>query len=53
MIRVRDYDMSRLRASALRRLVADGEPWSENEIAYMAEELNLSILETKEMLETL
>ncbi len=53
MIRVRDYDMSRLRASALRRLVADGGPWSESEIAYMAEELNLSIEETKAMLETL
>ncbi len=53
MIRVRDYDMSRLRASALRRLAADGGPWSESEIAYMAEELNLSIEETKAMLETL
>ena len=53
MIRVRDYDMSRLRASALRRLGADGGPWSESEIAYMAEELNLSIEETKAMLETL
>lgn len=53
MIRVRDYDMTRLRASALRRLTAGGGSWSDEEIAYMAEELNISVEETEEMLETL
>ncbi len=53
MIRVRDYDLGRLRASALRRLATGGGPWSDEEIAYMAEELNISVKETEEMLETL
>lgn len=53
MIRVRDYDLGRLRASALRRLAVDGGPWSVGEIAYMAEELKLSVEETEAMLDTL
>ncbi len=53
MIRVRDYDLGRLRASALRRLTAGGGPWSNEEIIYMAEELNISVEETETMLEQL
>ncbi len=40
MIRAREYDMKRLRLSALRRLAHGGGPFSPEEIAYMAEEIN-------------
>lgn len=51
LIRVRDYDMGRLRASALRRLTADGGPWTDQELTYMAEEIHCSVEEIKAMIE--
>jgi len=51
LIRVRDYDMGRLRASALRRLTADGGPWTDQELTYMAEEIHCSVEEIKSMIE--
>ena len=51
MIRVRDYDMKRLRLSALRRLAGEGGPFSPEELAYMADEINLDVEATSALLE--
>lgn len=50
MIRARDYDMKRLRLSALRRLAQGGGPFSPEELAYMAEEINLDKEATEALL---
>ncbi|HHX30759.1 MAG TPA: PLP-dependent lyase/thiolase [Clostridiaceae bacterium] len=52
-IRVRDYDMKKLRLSALRRLAAGGGPFSQEAVAYMAAEVNLEEEETRSLLEDL
>lgn len=49
-IRVRDYDMKRLRLSALRRMAEGGGPFSPEEIRYMAAEIKLSEEETRDLL---
>ncbi len=51
MIRVRDYDMKRLRLSALRRLSGEGGPFSPEELAYMADEINLDLEATSALLQ--
>ncbi len=51
MIRMRDYDMKRLRLSALRRLSQDGESPTDQDIAYMASEINQDIEATKALLQ--
>lgn len=53
MIRMRDYDMKRLRLSALRRLTESGGKWTDDEIAYMAAEINQDIEATKSLLQEL
>lgn len=53
MIRARDYDMKRLRLSALRRLAQGGGPFSPEELAYMAEEINLDKEATEALLSEL
>ncbi|NLB27644.1 MAG: PLP-dependent lyase/thiolase [Clostridiaceae bacterium] len=53
MIRVRDYDMGRLRLSALRRMAEGRDQWSGEEILYMAAEINLGAKETEALLRDL
>lgn len=53
MFRVRDVDLTRLRRSALRNIAGDRHTFSNDEIAYMAVEVNLSIKETEALLKTL
>ncbi len=53
MIRVRDYDMGRLRLSALRRMAEGRDQWSGEEILYMAAEINLGVKETEALLRDL
>ncbi|MGI6157403.1 MAG: 2-amino-4-oxopentanoate thiolase subunit OrtB [Saccharofermentanales bacterium] len=53
MIRVRDFDMTRLRRSALKRIAVDDGPYSDDDVAYMAAEINLDIEGTKALLATL
>ena len=53
MIRVRDYDMGRLRRSALRRMAEGRDSWSEEELAYMAAEIRLGTEETRALLREL
>jgi len=53
MFRVRDVDLTRLRRSALRNIAGDRRSFSNDEMAYMATEVNLSIKETEVLLETL
>ncbi|NLA95292.1 MAG: pyridoxal-phosphate dependent enzyme [Clostridiaceae bacterium] len=53
MIRVRDYDMGRLRLSALRRMAEGRDQWSGEEILYMAAEINLGAEETEALLRDL
>ena len=53
MIRLRDYDMERLRLSALRRMAGEDAPRSAETIAYMAAEINLGPEETEALLRKL
>ncbi len=53
LFRVRDVNLTRLRRSALRNIAGDRRAFSNDEIAYMAAEVNLSIKETEALLETL
>ena len=52
-IRVRDYDMGQLRRSALRRLAERGGPFTEEEITFMAAEINLDKEATRALLQDL
>ncbi len=53
MFRVRDVDLTRLRRSALRNIAGDRRSFSNDEMAYMATEINLGIKETEALLKTL
>ncbi len=53
MFRVRDYDMDRLRRSALRRMAQGRDDWSGEEILYMAAEIKLGVQETEALLRDL
>ncbi len=53
MIRARDYDMDRLRLSALRRMAEGRDSFTEEESAFMAAEINLGTRETEALLASL
>ena len=53
MIRARDYDMDRLRLSALRRMAEGRDSFTEEETAFMAAEINLGTRETEALLASL
>ncbi|MDD3418933.1 MAG: 2-amino-4-oxopentanoate thiolase subunit OrtB [Eubacteriales bacterium] len=53
LIKLREYDMNRLRLSALRRMADGRREFSDEEMAYMASEINLSVQETKALIKSL
>ncbi len=53
LIKLREYDMNRLRLSALRRMADGRREFSDDEMAYMASEINLSVQETKALIKSL
>lgn len=53
LIKLREYDMNRLRLSALRRMADGRREFSDEEMVYMASEINLSVQETKALIKSL
>ena len=53
LIKLREYDMNRLRLSALRRMADTRREFSDEEMAYMASEIKLSVQETKALIKSL
>lgn len=53
LIKLRDYDMDRLRRSALRRMVGERTEFSNEAMTYMAAEISLSVEETGKLIQTL